>query len=304
MDIDVKQIKQVEALARHGNFARAAKELKMTQPGLSRALQCLEQNLGIKLFDRSKRGVTPTLYGRHIIEFGAHLISDAIRLERDLQLLKGKDAGELIIGTGPIPAETIIGEVLGRMTMLHPRLHIRVIVERPNALFDMLNKRQIDIMIADTRGINLTDDFEVVQLPQHPICFIGRPEHPLSRAKDVHLSSIFRYPIATPWLPQSIFAVLSEKTGLDVSALARFENGLIECNNFRILLEVVKHSEAVGCGLASIFHRALTDGDVVLLPIISGHFSSQYQFVYLKRYSTSPAMEIFRTLLLETLQEK
>lgn len=304
MNIDIKQIKLVEALARHGNFARAARELNMTQPGLSRALQNLEQNLEMKLFDRGKREVTPTIYGRHIVQFGSSLVLDSIRIERDLQLLKGNDAGELIIGTGPMPAETIIGEVIGRMTMLHPRLHVRVIVERPHALFDMLNQRKIDILIADTRGIQLTDGLVVTPLPQHPICFIVRPEHPLSQATEIPLGHIFRYPIATPWLPKSIFTILSEKTGQDVSSIARFENGLIECNNFRILLEVVKYSEAVGCGLVAIYSQALAAGEVVLLPVLNAGFSTQYEMMLLKRYSASPAMEIFRSFLLETLQRE
>ena len=304
MNIDIKQIRLVEALTRHGNFARAAVELEMTQPGLSRALQSLEQNLGIKLFDRSKREVTPTVFGRHIIEFGSHLVRDATRLERDLHLLKGNDSGELIIGTGPIPAEVIIGKVIGRMTRLHPRLHIRVIVERPNALFDMLNQRKIDVFIADTRGVELKDEHIATSLPQHPICFIGRPDHPLSQMSEAPLREIFRYPIATAWLPESIFTTLAEKTGLVASTIARFENGLIECNNFKILLEVVRHSEAVGCGLAVIFSRALTAGEVVMLPIVSGGLSTQYQLVHLKRYSASPAMEVFRSLLLETLQRE
>lgn len=304
MDIDVKHIKMVETLARVGNFARAAKELDMTQPGLSRALQTLEKHLEIKLFDRGKREVTPTIYGRHIIQFGVHLVRDATKLERDLQLLIGKDSGELIIGTGPIPAETIIGEVIGRMIMLHPRIQIRVIVERPHALFAMLNRREIDVMIADIRGIELSDELVMTPLPQHPICFIARPNHPLSREQEISLIHIFRYPIATPWLPESIFTVLSQKTGQDASAIARFENGLVECNNFKILLEVVKHSEAVGCGLAVIFSQALAAGAVVSLPVTSGGLASQYQLVHLKRYATSPAMEVFRSLLLKNLQQE
>lgn len=302
MNIDIKQINLVEVLARHGNFARAAKELKMTQPGVSRALQVLEQNLDIKLFDRGKREVTPTVFGRHIIQFGATLVLDAIRLERDLQLLKGKDSGELIIGIGPIPAETIVGEAIGKVVKLHPRLHIRVIVERPYALFAMLNRREIDVLIADTRGVEITDELEVTNLPQHPICFISRKGHPLTLEAEIPLVNIFRYPIATPWLPESIFTILSQKTGREASSIACFENGLIECNNFRVLEEVVRHSEAVGCGLESIFSQAITAGHVVLLPVIRGEFSSQYQLVHLKRYSASPAMEIFRSILQETLQ--
>jgi DNA-binding transcriptional LysR family regulator len=117
------------------------------------------------------------------------------------------------------------------------------------------------------------------------------------------LREIFRYPIATAWLPESIFTTLAEKTSLVASTITRFENGLIECNNFKIMLEVVRHSEAVGCGLAVIFSQALSAGDVVL-PIVSGGLSTQNQLVHLKRYSASPAVEVFRSFLLETLQRE
>ena len=302
MNIDIKQIRMVETLARHGNFARAAKELNLTQPGLSRALQNLELHLGVTLFDRGKREVSPTVYAGHIIKFGVRLIKDASRLERDLQLIKGNDAGELIIGTGIIPAEALVGKVIGRLNMLHPRLHIRVIVERPHALFDMLRQRKIDILIADTRGNEKADDLEVTPLPQHPICFIVRPDHPLIMEKNLALGHIFRYPVATPWLPENMFPLLAAKTGQDAAILAKFENGLIECNNFRILLEVVRHSNAVGCGLELIYSPALTAGEVIALPLENAGLSTHYGLVNLKRYSASPAMELFKSLLVETLQ--
>lgn len=301
MNIDVKQIRLVEALARLGNFARAATELKMTQPGLSRAIQNLEQNLGLKLFDRNTRGVTPTVYGKHILQFGVGLIRDVARIERDLFLLKGKDVGELIIGAGIIPSETVIGKTIGKLINLHPRLHVRIIVERPPSLFAMLNRREIDVMIADTRGIERTNDLVVTPLPHHSICFIGNCEHPLSKEAEVPLMNIFRYPLATPWLPENIFLLLEQITGLDAKAIARFENGLVECNNFKMLIEVVGQSEAVGCGLFTIFSQAVDSGEVVFLPIKDSGLSSHYEMVHLERYSDSPTLEIFRTLLLETV---
>ena len=65
MTIDIRHIRQVEALARHKNFARAARELGMTQPGLSRAIQSLENALDVRLFDRNSREISPTVYGQH-----------------------------------------------------------------------------------------------------------------------------------------------------------------------------------------------------------------------------------------------
>ena len=63
MTIEIRHIRHVEALARHRNFARAAKELKMTQPGLSRAIQNLETALGVVLFDRNNREISPLSMG-------------------------------------------------------------------------------------------------------------------------------------------------------------------------------------------------------------------------------------------------
>lgn len=304
MVLEVRQIRLVEALVEHGNFARAAKALSMTQPGLSKAIQNLEQNLGVRLFDRNNREVTPTVYGQHILRFGSNMLRDLAALERDLLLLKGNESGELIIGTGPVPAETFLGTALGKLATRHPRLHIRVIVERPPFLFSMLHQRKIDVMIADTRGIDITEDLDITPLPQQPICFIARPEHPLAGYESIPFARIFDFPLAVPWLPQSIITMLARGLGREPSTIGLFPNGMIECNNFKLLSDVVRCSNAIGCGLEVIFAQVLEAGKAVLLPVESGGLSSQYQMVCLKRYSLSPALEIFRTLLLETVKSR
>ena len=88
MEIDIRHIRLVETLARQKNFARVVKELHMTQPGLSRAIQSLEDNLGVKLFDRQVREVTSTHFGEHIIKVGVPLLKDAQRLKVDVEYLK------------------------------------------------------------------------------------------------------------------------------------------------------------------------------------------------------------------------
>ena len=301
MTLEIRQIRLVKALVEYGNFARAAKALSMTQPGLSKAIQHLEQHLGVKLFDRNKREVTPTVFGQHILRFGSNMLQDLAAMERDLLLLKGNESGELIIGTGPIPAETFLGTALGKLATRHPRLHIRVIVERPPFLFPMLHQRKIDVMIADTRGIDITDDLDVTLLPQQPICFIGRSGHPLACCNTIPFAQIFDFPLAVPWLPQSILTLLARSLGREASTIGLFPNGMIECNNFKLLSDVVICSNAIGCGPKAIFAEVLESGKADLLPVESGGMSSQYQMVCLNRYSLSPALEIFRTILLETV---
>ncbi len=62
------------ALARHRNFARAADQLHLSQPTLSRSIARLEETLGVALFDRTREGVIPTEYGRVVIERGQDIL--------------------------------------------------------------------------------------------------------------------------------------------------------------------------------------------------------------------------------------
>ena len=64
MTIDIRLLRQVLALSKHRNFARAAEALHISQPALSRSIAGLEQSLGVQLFDRTSAGVEPTIFGQ------------------------------------------------------------------------------------------------------------------------------------------------------------------------------------------------------------------------------------------------
>ena len=191
----------------------------MTQPGLSRAIKTLENVLEVLLFDRNNRKITPTVHGQHILKFGKPLMQDCKRLEHDLQQLKEGANGELNIGIGSIPAEIFMGQVLGAMFTQHPNLRVRVIVERPASLVIMLRKREIDVMIGDVRELADSDGLDIKGLPSYPVCFVCKADHPCADRKQMTLKHIFDYPIATPWVPEVIYTVLSRETGVSVAEL-------------------------------------------------------------------------------------
>lgn len=304
MTIEIRHIRHVEALARHRNFARAAKELKMTQPGLSRAIQNLEIALGVLLFDRNNREISPTVYGQHILDFGKTLLRDASRLESDLELLKEGERGELIIGAGPIPAEIFLGKVLGAMSLKHQNLKVRVIVERPGTLLSMLNQREVDVMIGDIRVVEDTTELNITKLPELPICYVCRSGHPYATRSQMILKEILNYPVATPWIPNDIYELIASEVGLPMAELTAFKNGLIECSYFKLLIDVVLTSDAIGCGLVPIFADAIDRKKLVQLPVTCQGVSSSYGFVSLARYSISPAIKILRQIVLETVMNR
>ena len=88
-------------LAEHRHFGRAASNLGISQPSLTRSIKHLEEMLGVPLFDRAD-GVTPTLVGRIVLERGEMLLIGFAELAREITLAKGLEIGALTIAIGPL----------------------------------------------------------------------------------------------------------------------------------------------------------------------------------------------------------
>ncbi len=108
-------------------------------------------------------------------------------------------------------------------------------------------------MVGDIRVLGDTKGLDITELPQHPICYVCRAGHPYAKRKQMVLGEIFDYPIATPWIPNVIYQLVASELGLPVAELTAFKNGLIECSYFKLLIDVVLTSNAIGCGLVPIF---------------------------------------------------
>jgi DNA-binding transcriptional LysR family regulator len=121
---ELRLIRQAIELGRHGNFARAAEALGLSQPSVTRGIAALERSLGVPLFDRTRKGVIPTAFGRVLLERGEAVLRSEANLRREIELLAGLEEGSLAIGAGPYPAEISVATAVARVASAHPRLRI------------------------------------------------------------------------------------------------------------------------------------------------------------------------------------
>jgi len=303
MKIDLRNLHQVSTLAKHRNFGRAAKELNISQPALSRSIRILEEQLGVRLFDRHARDISPTFFGERVLNLGSQLLKDAAHLERDLELHKELGAGEIAIGTGPLPAELFLGTALGRMCSKYPRLHVRVIVDRIPQLLSLLRNSEIDIMIVDTRGIEDTTGLTIVNLPKYRAHLFCRSGHPLAARSRVTLRDVADFPQAVMWMPKGDLTRSLSEADPGMDEFAEMPDGLIECYNLKVMLDIVIASDAVGLTIGPIYRRQIETGQIVLLPFSSPEFQSGYGIVTQERYSLAPAVEALHTNLVEAAEE-
>ena len=112
------------AVVQWGSMAKAAHHLAIPQPVVSASIGGLEQTLGVRLLDRSRRGVEPTVYGRALLNFGLAAF-DALRQGvKEIEFLADPTVGELRIGCPEWIAAGLLPAVIYRLLQQHPRLCI------------------------------------------------------------------------------------------------------------------------------------------------------------------------------------
>src|SRR5579864_3810938 len=100
MVLDLAKLEQLLTIARTGNFTRAAEELGITQPALSRNIGLLEDRFSFKIFDRGRGGASLTPVGALMVDEVEALVRQATILEHNLQLYGRGEGGQISLGMG------------------------------------------------------------------------------------------------------------------------------------------------------------------------------------------------------------
>jgi len=135
------------AVAQSGSMAKAANELAVSHPVVSRSISDLEHTLGVRLLDRNPHGVELTEYGRALLN-RSHAAFDELRQGvKDIELLSDPTAGELRIGsTGPLGA-SFVAAIIDRLSRRYPRMVFHIVNEDANSLIRDLDERKLDLLI-------------------------------------------------------------------------------------------------------------------------------------------------------------
>ena len=148
--MELRQLEYFVAVVEAGSFTRAAERLHMSQPPLSVAIHKLERELGVKLLERTPRGVTPTAAGTYLLATGGHLILQRNRMADTVGLIGEGLAGELMIGSEPLVIEDFLAGCLQEFVDQAPNVHLQLIEQPPGAILDALSQGRVDLACLPT----------------------------------------------------------------------------------------------------------------------------------------------------------
>src|SRR5262245_43439407 len=133
-----------------GSMHKAAERLRTSQPAISRSIADLEHSVGVRLLERSPRGIQPTPYGRVLVNGSVAAIDEFKQGVKDIRFLADPSSGELRIACSDAMAAGPVLAVIEQLTRRHPRLTFHVVTGATASLYRELAERNVELVI--TRG--------------------------------------------------------------------------------------------------------------------------------------------------------
>ena len=179
------------------NLSRAAKKLHTSQPGISKQIQLLEDELGVEIFIRNgKRMASITSPGQTIVEIAEKILREENNLRCVGQEFTNKDVGSLTVATTHTQARYALPPTIRKFTTLYPKIKLTIRQGNPTQISKLVTSGEADVAIA-TEAIEFFHELVMLPCYQWNRCIITPPEHPLLSLQEVSLEAIVKYPIIT-----------------------------------------------------------------------------------------------------------
>ncbi len=289
--LNLTRLQHAMALGRERNFARAAASVGLTQPALTRSIQALERELGVKLFDRHARGTVPPPFGDRVLKRATELLARARALRRDLEKMATLEVGDLRVGAGPYPARTVLGPTLAQLCGNEANFRIAVTVDHVQRLRELLLSGEIDLFIGDSSA-NHDDALDVIPLKERPTVLYCRAGHPLARSRTVRAADVLRFPLGFP-NPRPEQQEAARRILESESTKQRMT---LRADDIALLSAVVRNSDCVGFATPEAIIEEVRFGQVVILPYhLPPVFGSKLGIAKVKDSTLSPLASVFIT---------
>lgn len=260
--LDVSDIHQIEVIAELGSISKASETLNISQPTLSKRIGRLEQVLKISLFHRTNNGMLPTEAANHIIRSGQPLKHHLHTIERDIELMRQLETGELNLGVGPIMEQLLFPEVLIQFSRKAPKVKISIRTEDAEDLLVLLREARVDIVVGPFIESQVPEGMVMTPVIDYEVIIVVRPDHPLTRLTSISQDDLINYSLIAPRATTTLIEYLPANS-------ARLEPQ-ITCENYTVSKNMVMNSDYVSGGPASIFREELDAGQLVTLPVDTG----------------------------------
>ncbi|MES2075222.1 MAG: LysR substrate-binding domain-containing protein [Pseudomonadota bacterium] len=238
--LKTRQLLLLVALDEQRNIHRAAEDMAMTQPAASKQLKELEELLDVQLFERTTRGVEPTIFGEAMIRHARMALANLNNAHDDIAALKAGLVGQVNVGAIMTPSVSLLPAAVLSVKRHSPLLRIGIQVDMSNSLIEQLQAGALDFMIGRLLERQDKAQFHYEELASEPLCVVARVGHPLLGEPRLDLARLAGYGwVLSP--PGSVlrhkFDMMFRRVGIEPPA------NVIDTSELAVISELLRQSD-------------------------------------------------------------
>ncbi len=186
--MEIHQLEYVMAVVKYHHFSHAADAISISQSTLSHQVAKLEEELGIRLFERSTRAVSLTPAGKEFVAYATNILAEINRAKRAMQEHVAVERGEVIIGAIPIIGFLGLTSMIVSFQKAYPNLHLDIREDASDRLWEALQNSEIDVaLMTPPQNYEQFQDFHFHSLLNDELVLVVNQGHPLSLKRFIDL---------------------------------------------------------------------------------------------------------------------
>lgn len=249
------------AVARHGSFRAAARELNVASSAVNRQILGLEADLGVALFERIGRRIRLSPSGELLLRHVTDTFRDFEAVAGEIDALKGIRRGRVSIATVESVAQDLLPDIVDRFLTLHPGIDVAVVTTVSEEATRLVTAGEVDLGL--TFNPNGGRALEIGLRRVMRIGAVVAPSHPIAAMASVRLADCLRHPLAMPAKGLSIRAALD--------ATAAFRGGAprlaVETNTLTFMRAIARHGRHVAFQTRVGLEAEAAAGTLVFKPL-------------------------------------
>ena len=197
--LKLRELHVLLAVEQHRSMAKAARDLGISQPVVSKTIADLEGTLGVKLLDRTREGIEPTLYGRALLRRAVTIFDELRQSVEELAFLADPTVGELRIGCTEAIMAGMLPVIIARLHRHHPGLtfHLTQAVSGAS-LQQELRERNVDLIFGTMTVPTIEDDLSTEILFDEPMVVAAGASSRWTRRRSIELAELMDEPWSLP----------------------------------------------------------------------------------------------------------
>ena len=188
--VSIRQLRLMAAIADVGTMVRAGDAVGLTQSAVTKAVRDLERDLGVDLFERGNRGVTPTIYGEALVTHARRVLAQLEHAAEEIDDLAHGTGGRVAIGTLLAASAWLLPTAIARLRAERPRVVVDVVEGTNDRLQPMLLRGDLDMVLGRLSEFRHRAGVHQEPLYSEEVVVLARPDHPLARREPLSLADL------------------------------------------------------------------------------------------------------------------